>query len=139
MRHRVIIAGSREFTDYETLEAACDAILGPLEVECILSGCAKGADELGERYAKERGYVVEPFPADWKTHGRPAGIIRNKQMAEKADMLIAFWDGYSPGTKHMVWVATEMGLTVFLNRTKGKRLPQKEWNRRQAYKNNLKR
>ena len=68
----------------------------------ILSGCASGADAIGERYAKENGFKVEKYPADWETYGRSAGPKRNKQMAEVCDYVICFWDEKSKGTKSMI-------------------------------------
>ena len=81
------------------------------EVE-IVSGTAAGADTLGERYAQEKGYEVKKFPAQWDLYGKSAGYKRNQQMAEYADGLIAFWDGKSKGTKHMIDIANKMGLKV---------------------------
>lgn len=68
----------------------------------IVSGCASGADAIGERYAEEKGFAVEKYPADWKRYGRGAGFIRNRQMAEVCDYVICFWDGESKGTKSMI-------------------------------------
>jgi len=100
---KVIIAGSRDFNDYEFLCQKCDALLLNLETYIeIVSGTARGADALGEQYAIERGYPVKRFPADWDTYGKSAGYRRNEQMANYADALIAFWDGKSRGTKHMI-------------------------------------
>ena len=73
---------------------------------------ARGADRLGERYAKEHGYKVIYMPADWDLYGKSAGFKRNVQMAEYADALVAFWDGVSFGTKHMIETAQKMGLDV---------------------------
>lgn len=78
----------------------------------IVSGHASGADALGERYAQERGYETEIYPADWKTHGRAAGPIRNAQMAAVADALIALWDGKSHGIKNMIETARKHNLQV---------------------------
>jgi hypothetical protein len=78
----------------------------------IVSGTAAGADTLGERYAQEKGYEVKKFPAQWDLYGKSAGYKRNQQMAEYADGLIAFWDGKSRGTKHMIDIATNKGLKV---------------------------
>jgi hypothetical protein len=109
---KVIIAGGRDFTDYELLKEKCDKILSSQKEIKIVSGNAQGADYLGERYAKERGYNLILFPADWKKYGKAAGPIRNTQMAENSDSLIAFWDGKSRGTKHMINTATKLGLKV---------------------------
>ena len=107
----VIIAGSRDFNDYETLKSYCDHILINFPDVTIVSGTARGADQLGERYAEERGFKLLRFPADWSL-GRNAGHIRNRQMAENADALIAFWDGESKGTKNMIETANQLGLLV---------------------------
>jgi ABC-type enterochelin transport system substrate-binding protein len=109
---KVIIAGGRNFRDYNKLRESCDNILvNQKEVE-IVSGTAAGADTLGERYAQEKGYEVKKFPAQWDLYGKSAGYKRNQQMAEYADGLIAFWDGKSKGTKHMIDIANKMGLKV---------------------------
>lgn len=100
--YRVIIAGGRGFNDYELLRERCDFFLKTKQNIQIVSGTARGADKLGEQYAKERGYQLALFPADWDTHGKSGGAIRNADMAKYADALIAFWDGSSRGTKHMI-------------------------------------
>ena len=78
----------------------------------IVCGGATGADTLGKRFAEELGYSVKMFPADWKKYGRRAGPVRNQQMGEYADALIAFWDGISHGTKNMIDYAMSKGLKV---------------------------
>lgn len=113
--YKVIIAGTRMFADYTLLCSSCDKLLsqkGLTHDIIIVSGTARGADKLGERYAKERGYNVELFPADWKKKGRAAGYIRNADMANNADALIAFWDGTSHGTAHMIDIARKKNLPV---------------------------
>ena len=102
---KVIIAGGRNFENYQLLKFKCDEILKNIVVEEIVSGKATGADTLGERYAKERGYRVNPFQADWDKYGKSAGYKRNEAMANYADCLIAFWDGKSKGTGHMIDLA----------------------------------
>lgn len=110
---RVIIAGSREFNDYKMLCEYCDKILSNIEDEIVIvSGAARGADHLGMCYADERGYKIQYFFPDWDKYGKSAGYRRNVQMAENADALIAFWDGKSRGTKHMINIAEERGLPV---------------------------
>ena len=116
MTKRIIIAGSRNFNNYSLLTSSLynllvTEIISGIEVE-IVSGTAKGADQLGERFAKDHNYPIKQFPADWNTHGKKAGYLRNKQMSEYADMLVAFWDGESKGTKHMIELAEKNGLTV---------------------------
>ena len=67
---------------------------------------------MGETYAQSKGYDVKIMPADWGAHGRSAGYKRNQQMADISDALVAFWDGSSPGTKHMINLAKAKGLRV---------------------------
>jgi hypothetical protein len=76
----------------------------------IVSGTAKGTDQLGERYANENGYRVKQFPGDWARYKKGAGFARNEQMAEYADELIAFWDAKSKGTEMMIELAKERNL-----------------------------
>lgn len=116
---RVIICGSREFDDYEFLRDKCDKILSrktadPTEEIVIVSGCAKGADTLGERYASERGYQVLRYPAQWDKYGKSAGYRRNKEMAEVSNACIAFLSLTSEnrGTKNMISTALKMNLLV---------------------------
>jgi hypothetical protein len=109
---RFIIAGGRDFSDYEYLKEKCFNIL-PNDCE-VVSGGAKGADYLGERFAKENEIQIKKFPANWNLHGKSAGPIRNKQMAEYADALICFWDGESRGTKNMIDEATLRGLEIHI-------------------------
>ena len=111
---RVIVAGSRNFDDYFLLREKCDALLARKTDKniIIVSGTARGADRLGERYAHERGYQIEQYPADWNNNGKAAGPIRNAKMADNADALIAFWDGESRGTANMIETARKKGLSV---------------------------
>lgn len=109
---KVIIAGGRDVTDYFAVKAAY--IKSGFEAEEIVSGGARGVDYLGEVFAKNAGIPVKRFPADWVTHGKRAGPIRNAQMAEYADALIAVWDGESKGTANMISQARKNGLEVFV-------------------------
>lgn len=126
---RVIIAGSRDFNDFPKLMNSCIAILSDitnknenLDKIRIVSGAARGADRLGEQYAKVAGYEVSRFPADWEGLGKRAGYVRNVEMAKYAmadgsyGVLIAFWDGKSKGTKHMIDLAEKNGLEVYIVR-----------------------
>jgi hypothetical protein len=111
---KVIIAGSRDFDNYNELCKFCDYVLqNQKEIE-IVSGTARGADQLGEKYAIEREYPIKQFPADWSI-GKSAGYIRNEEMAKYADALIAFWDGKSKGTEHMINLAKKYKLKIKIN------------------------
>lgn len=111
---KIIIAGSRDSQDYKLLKTKMDYLLANRADEdiTILCGLARGADKLGERYAKEHNYEIEYYPADWNTYGRNAGYIRNEQMAQNADVLVAFWDGKSRGTQHMINLARKYNLDI---------------------------
>lgn len=112
---RVIIAGSRTFSNYQLLRDSCNSLLSEKQrthTVVIISGTAQGADRLGEHYARERGFQLRRFPADWDRNGKAAGIIRNAQMAANADALIAFWDGKSRGTRNMIETAKKKGLAI---------------------------
>ena len=115
---KVIIAGTRDFNDYDFLKKNVDYFLQGInpnneEIE-IVSGNARGADKLGERYAKEHNLPVKLFPANWDKYGKQAGYLRNQEMANYSDVLIAFWDEKSKGTKHMIDIAKKQGLTVIV-------------------------
>ena len=114
---RVIVAGGRDFGDYQLLRKTLDNLLCNITEEIVVGcGHAKGADTLGEQYAKERGYAVNYYPANWKLYGKRAGFLRNEQMAQNADALVAFWDGESRGTKHMIDLAKQYNLKIRIKR-----------------------
>lgn len=111
----VIIAGSRNFNDYELLKEKALIILSkklPLFNVVIVSGEANGADKLGERFAEEHNLGLIKMPADWDKYGKSAGYKRNQEMAEIANACIVFWDGESFGSKHMIDIAKEKGIPV---------------------------
>lgn len=112
---RVIIAGGRDYNNYETLLDAVEE--SGFRIDVVVSGGAAGVDHLGEIYAAEMNLKLAVFNADWSTHGRAAGPIRNRKMSENADALIAIWDGKSRGTKNMIETATKKGLFVYVKRT----------------------
>jgi ribA/ribD-fused uncharacterized protein len=99
---KVIVAGSRSFDNYQLLCEKMDYYLKDVKSPVIVSGHAKGADLLGEKYAIEHNLPGESYPADWEHYGKQAGYIRNELMAQNADVLVAFWNGTSKGTEHMI-------------------------------------
>jgi hypothetical protein len=112
---RVVVAGGREFSQFDLMCKKLDHALQRRKLThniVIVSGKARGADYLGERYAKLRGYKVEEYPADWDLHGKSAGYKRNALMAQVADAVVAFWDGESKGTQHMINLAKKSGCIV---------------------------
>lgn len=117
MTKRVVIAGCRRYNDYEEAKEFIDLCLSEIRKEhtiIIMSGCATGADAIGERYALEKEVEIEKYPADWKKYGRRAGPLRNKQMAELCDIAICLWDEKSKGTKSMIGYAKKLGKPVYI-------------------------
>ena len=112
---RVVIAGCRDYENYKAAKRFIDICLSNVRKEnniVIVSGGARGADAIGERYAKENGFAVEKYPADWEKYGKSAGPIRNKQMAEISDYVICFWNEKSKGTKSMIDYAKKLNKPV---------------------------
>lgn len=105
---KLIIAGSRGFNDYELLKDKIQKITQNQNIECIISGEARGADSLGERYAQEFNMPLLKFKPNWDLYGKGSGYRRNVEMAENATHLIAFWDGESKGTNHMIQIMSKM-------------------------------
>lgn len=112
---KIIIAGSRRSlpTDKDPIYYVADAyIKSKFKATEIVSGGCRGIDLAGEAFAKERGIPIKQFLPDWNRYGKGAGPIRNRQMAEYADALIAIWDGVSRGTANMVDEAEKRGIPV---------------------------
>lgn len=114
---KLVIAGSRGITDYEVVRSAVIASgywkqhKHSLE---IVSGMARGVDSLAVEFARRNGLNLWEFPADWEQYGKSAGYIRNREMGQFCDAVIAIWDGKSPGTKHMIDIADALGKPVFI-------------------------
>jgi YspA, cpYpsA-related SLOG family len=114
---RTIIAGSRTINDSQLVEAAIDR--SGFDITTVISGTAGGVDKLGELWALDNQVPILFFPANWREHGKKAGFIRNSEMADHADGLIAVWDGKSKGTKMMIDIARGRELEVFIVETNG--------------------
>lgn len=103
---KLIVAGGRDFTDSSRMDAELkNLVLNgtlPDDVE-LVCGMARGADITAYHLWKHvYQNPVHEFEAEWDKHGKAAGFLRNTQMALFADFLVAFWDGTSKGTKHMI-------------------------------------
>jgi len=114
---KLIIAGSRDIT----LTCACRAVEGALEktgwchaITEVVSGASGNVDKIGEFWAELMELPIKRFPADWDKHGKAAGPIRNRAMAEYADALLAVWDGESKGTANMIMEMHRQGKPVFV-------------------------
>lgn len=109
---KVIIAGSRGIKDEQAIFNAIKA--SGFEITEVVSGGADGVDKFGEKYANRYDIPIKQFIPDWQKKKASAGIIRNADMANYAEALIAVWDGESRGTKNMIETATKKGLKVFV-------------------------
>ncbi len=113
---KVIIAGSRTITSMTDLEKAIELtnLNTSIRITTLICGMARGVDTLAYNWAKKQGIPIEEYPANWNLYGKSAGYKRNVQMAENAEALIALWDGVSKGTKHMIDIAKERNLIVYI-------------------------
>lgn len=109
---KTIIAGSRTITDYSIVKKAIQE--SGFNITEVVCGLAKGVDLLGEQYAMENKIPVKYFPADWNTYKSSAGPMRNEQMGDYADALIAVYENKSKGTTHMIQYATKKGLKIYV-------------------------
>lgn len=115
---RIIIAGGRDFRDIEKVEEVFFQHFNELWPEeiTIVSGGARGADAIGERLARAYNTNLCVYPAQWEKYGKAAGYKRNAMMAANADVLLAFWDHKSKGTRHMIDLAGSAGLRTIITR-----------------------
>jgi len=126
---KIIVAGTRSFTDQALMGSELKKLFEKLKEEPeLVCGMAKGADLMAKEIFDREGLVVHEFPADWKDMSKPcrrkvnaygeynamAGMKRNTEMAKFADMLIAFWNGRSRGTKDMIGTMHSMHKKVIV-------------------------
>ncbi len=112
---KLIVAGGRDFSDRELMDRQIRNTIAELpddNVVSIVSGMAKGADSLAVQWAQIHQCKLYKHYADWTTHGKRAGYLRNQEMCDVADGLLAFWDGISKGTNHMITIARNKGIYV---------------------------
>lgn len=110
---KLIVAGSRSVQDREFVFQRIFIFLMNKDVtEFVLGGCPTGPDEFALQYAKEYHHAVKLFPADWNKHGKSAGPIRNRQMAEYADHLLLIWDCQSKGSLNMKYEMRKLGKPI---------------------------
>lgn len=109
---KIIVAGSRSINDKEMVFKILKRITNRYTDVELVSGCAKGPDNLAIEFAENNDVIVHKFPADWDKYGKRAGYLRNEDMAKFSDVLVAFWDGESKGTKHMISLAIKYRLKV---------------------------
>ena len=115
---RVLICGGKDFADEKTFNETLDSLIDK-DNTILVSGHAKGADSLAEKYAENNGIEIKVFPPEWSKYQKAAGPIRNRQMLDyisetEENLVIAFWDGHSKGTKHTVETAGKMGIETVI-------------------------
>lgn len=114
---KMIIAGGRDFTDKDKIEEAVRHLIQSkvltrdFELVC---GMARGADITAYHLCKSKGNIIHEYPADWGSYGKSAGHRRNRDMGNNADMLLAFWDGTSKGTKGMIDYMRSLNKPVYV-------------------------
>lgn len=118
METRIIVCGSRDFSDHKLLNNTLNNIVAKYENVRIISGHARGADMFGECYAKNNNIPCTVMRAEWDKYGKQAGFIRNNQMIEFAKqanpVVVAFWDGKSHGTKHSIEAARNQNIETYV-------------------------
>jgi len=115
---KIAIVGSRTFYDQPLLRESVSKELDISEIDLIVSGGAKGADSLAEKFADENNISKQIFYPEWSKYGKGAGYIRNKLIIENVDIVFAFWDGKSKGTKHSINLAKELNKQLFVIKIK---------------------
>lgn len=112
---RVIITGGRNFRNYPMLEKRVNKILSKVKETkdiIIVSGGSKGAEHLGEKYARKNHFKLEKYPVEWDIYGGRAGAVRDKEMLSKSRVCICFWDWRNKGTKYFINSAKKEGLVL---------------------------
>lgn len=107
---KVAVIGSRTFNDYQKLKDT----LSKIDISLVVSGGANGADKLGEQYANENNIPTKIFLPDWDKHGKRAGFIRNSDIINECELVVAFWDNESKGTKDSIDKAEKQGKKVLI-------------------------
>lgn len=107
---KVGVVGSRGFNNYDMVRKELNQLSDVIDL--IVSGGAKGADSLGEKWAIENGKQTLIFKPDWAKYGKRAGFLRNEDIVKNSDYVIAFWDGVSPGTKNSINLCEKFNIPV---------------------------
>lgn len=128
MKH-VAIVGSRNFASLGLVAATVSSLAAKLGAQnlTIVSGGAKGVDAAAEVAARALGVAVESIKPDWDKYGKTAGFLRNTEIIERADVVIAFWNGISRGTMDSVRKAAERGKKVTVLNDQGKIVGESQW------------
>jgi len=110
----IAIIGSRTFKDFDTLEKFILANIDIGKIETIISGGAVGTDRLAELFADKYNIPKNIIKPEWKKYKRGAGLVRNKEIIDKSDIIFAFWQNRSKGTEYVIREALTIGKKVKL-------------------------
>lgn len=111
---KLAVIGSRTFDNYQLLCSSIDKLRRKYNIDTIVSGGAKGADSMGIMYAENNGLCWKEHLPNWELYGKSAGFRRNHDIINDADLVIAFWDGKSRGTKHSIDLASDQNKEVLV-------------------------
>lgn len=113
---KIAIVGGRDFNDYEFLEKELAKFIeeNNISLNSIVSGGAKGADTLAEKFATEMGVEMIIFKPNFEKYGRGAALARNTQIIQKSDVVFAFWDGKSKGTHDSIKKAEKLNKRLLI-------------------------
>lgn len=106
---KMLIAGSRDITDYKFWKPLFMSVPHHNEIAAIISGGARGADAMAKMLAEDTGLPYVEFPAEWDKLGKKAGFVRNVDMVNACDFAIVLWDGSSKGTAHTLKLLDDSG------------------------------
>ncbi len=109
---KLAIVGGRDFNDYGRLRKVFESL--KLDVSELVSGGAKGTDTLAEILSQDKKIPITIFPADWERNGKKAGMLRNKQIVDYCDEVLAFWDEQSRGTANTISLTTQSKKKLYL-------------------------
>jgi hypothetical protein len=109
---KLAVIGSREFNNYAMMVMFLDAYVACNSELIIVSGGARGADKLSERYAEEHGLETIIFLPDYDKYKKAAPFIRNSDIINAADEVLSFWDGTSNGTRDSMNKAAKLNKPV---------------------------
>lgn len=111
---KLAIVGSREINNYGIIEEKIKSNYDIGSIQMIISGGARGVDQLAEIFAKKYKIELKVYNPDWNTYGVKAAFIRNTLICENSDQIVAFWDGKSKGTKMTLDIAKRLGKPIRL-------------------------
>lgn len=109
---RIVVSGTRTITDVRAIERVLSQHIAVKDT--VITGGCRGPDRIAHEYARRYFAGTEVFDADWDTHGKAAGPIRNGKMMDEADVLVAFWDGASLGTRNAIDQARKRGVETHI-------------------------